>query len=286
MATLDLGDTKTLIFKLTDQAGSAANSASVILTITQPDGTILTPAITNPPAQTGYYLYDFTNTQAGRHQIYWKAVGAANQAYNDVFDVRPINPAMIFGLDDAKESLRMTSGDTSNDNKLRDYIGAVTNVIESLYGAVVQRTITEQRVGGTDTLSLFVRPVVSITSVTEYIGGVIYTLSQASSPSACTSFSYTFDPTKGSITRRNAAGLHIIFIDEVWVTYVAGSVVIPDNVLMASRELLRFWWQVGQEGRSSARNQATEETVTVVGYAVPRRIVEMLASTPQAPGFA
>lgn len=286
MATLDLGDTTTLQFNTANQAGTATNATTVVLTITLPDGTTVAPAVVNPPTQVGTYIYDYTTVQAGRHQVYWLATGTVNQAHNDVFDVRPAGSAMIFGLADAKDSLRAVTGDTSNDNKLRDYIGAVTAVIESLYGVVVQRTITEQRRGGTDTISLSYRPVVSITTATEYIAGVSYPLTQAASPVLSGTYGFTFDPQKGSITRRNSAGLRLVFMDEVWITYVAGLTIIPENVLMAARELLRFWWQVGQEGRSTARAQTSEDTIMVVGYAVPRRIVEMLGQSLLAPGFA
>ncbi len=285
MATLDLGDTTTLIFN-TSIGGVATNATSVVLTVTLPDGTAVTPTIINPPAQTGTYLWDFLTTQAGRHQVRWVATGVVNQAYNDVFDVRPANPGMIFGLADAKDSLRSVPGSTINDDKLRDYISAITNVIESLYGIVVQRTITEQRRGGTDTISLSYRPVVSITSATEYIAGTSYTLTQAVSPVLSSTYGYTFDPQKGSIVRRNSSGLRQVFMDEVWITYIAGLTIIPDNVLMAARELLRFWWQFGQEGRSTTRNQNSEDTIMVVGYAVPRRVVEMLGAIQLAPGFA
>lgn len=286
MATLDIGDTTELLFTTTSPQGSPANPTNVVLTITLPDGTVVTPTITNPPAQTGSFLYDYVTTQAGRHQVHWLATGAVNEAFNDVFDVRASGSGMIFGLADAKDSIRAVAGSTSNDDKLRDYIGAVTAVIEALYGIVVQRSFTEQRYGGTDTVSLSYQPVVSITSATEYIAGVAYALTQANNPASSTSYGFTFDPQKGSITRRNAGGLRIVIVDEIWVTYIAGLTIIPDNVLLAARELLRFWWQFGQEGRTNARSVGIEDTITVIGYAIPRRVVEMLGNTYHAPGFA
>jgi hypothetical protein len=287
VATLDLGDTTTLQFNATNQAGVATNPTSVVLTITLPDGSIITPAITNPPAQVGAFVYDYLTAQAGRHQVRWVGTGTVNQSYNDVFDVRAANPGMIFGLADAKDTLRIVAGTgNASDDKIRDYISAITNVIETLYGIVVQRSVTEQRRGGTDTISLSYRPVVSITSVTEYIAGVSYVGTQANDPAHSSTYGFTFDAQKGSIVRRNSAGLRMVFMDEVWITYLAGLTIIPDNVLMAARELLRFWWQFGQEGRSTSRNQSSEDVITVVGYAVPRRIIEMLGNTPLAPGFA
>lgn len=286
MATHDLGDTVELLFLTTTPQGVASNATTVALTITLPDGTTVTPAITNPPAQVGSYIYDYVATQAGRHTVYWVATGTVSLAYNDVFDIRPVSSGMIFGLADAKDSLRSVSGSIVNDDKLRDYIGAVTAVIEALYGIVIQRTITEQRRGGTDTISLSYRPVVSITTVTEYIAGVSYPLTQASTPALSSTYGFTFDPQKGSITRRNSSGLRLVFMDEVWITYVAGLTIIPENVLMAARELLRFWWQFGQEGRTTSRNAPVENSIQVMGYAVPNHVAQMLGNVPLAPGFA
>jgi hypothetical protein len=286
VATLDLNDVNNLQFNVVNAQQQPANATAVTLTITLPDGTVVTPAIGATPVQTGAYLYSYISVQAGRHQVQWIATGSNAMAYNDVFDVRPANPGMIFSLADARDTIREPSTITVNDDKIRDYIAAVTAVVESLYGIVVQRSFTEQRRGGTDTISLNYRPVVSITSATEYIAGAAYPLVQAATPILSGYYGFTFDPLKGSITRRNSGGLRLVFMDEVWITYVAGLTVIPDNVLMASRIILRHFWLNLEEGRSSARGQTGSDTVAVMGYAVPRFAAEMLGIVPLAPGFA
>ena len=74
MAVFDLGDVANLTITVRNSSGVAANAGSVACTITQPDGTSSTPAVSN--TGTGTYSAGFTPTQAGRHLIRWVATGA------------------------------------------------------------------------------------------------------------------------------------------------------------------------------------------------------------------
>jgi hypothetical protein len=49
----DIGDSVSLAWDVKDSAGVLANATTVTLTVTLPDGTTATPAVTNPPTVDG-----------------------------------------------------------------------------------------------------------------------------------------------------------------------------------------------------------------------------------------
>jgi hypothetical protein len=84
----------------------------------------------------------------------------------------------IVAYDRAREALKIGPTDSSARTLLEAAITAVTHRIEDLCGAVVHRTVTEVvDVGwGSSLLRLNQRPVASITSVKQYRGGALATL--------------------------------------------------------------------------------------------------------------
>jgi hypothetical protein len=126
-----------------DANGNPANAATVALTITQPDQTLLTPAVTNPPAVTGQYTYAFPSTQPGRHLVKWLTTGPQT-AYRDVFDVTEDAPPAIISLADCKQTLGMDPTDTSDDQELLAKLAAITRSVERyMHTAYAFRTVTE-----------------------------------------------------------------------------------------------------------------------------------------------
>src|SRR5206468_2941706 len=111
---------------------------TVVLTVTLPDGTTVSPAVTNPPAETGRYRCDYPTVQAGRHLVRWTST-TPTSAYTDMFDVRPTAPPLIVSLADMKQHLGKS--DPGDDEELREFIEAATAVIEEHRGeTVVRRT--------------------------------------------------------------------------------------------------------------------------------------------------
>ena len=273
MAVFDLGDAATFTVTIRDSTGAPANATAVTGTVTKPDGTTATVAVTNPTM--GTYSGAYTPTLPGRHVIRWVATGANAASYTDVFDVLAADPRFIISLSDAKDSLNITN--TAHDEEIREYLAAATDVIEAIAGPVLTRTVVETHDGGESSLLLRNVPVAAVSSVVE-----------ASTTLAATD--YAFDPLAGTLTR-------VIGIQPwVWrygfqnivVTYTVGAGTVPYYVILAARELIRHWYQRGQQAPRPAFGGAAADTdgVYVAGYAVPNYVVGMLAPAGGIPGIA
>ena len=267
----DLGDVVPLSVTVTDSSGTAANAGSVVLTVTLPDQTTETPAVTNP--STGTYTAEYTPTQAGRHIARWVATGANTSAYTEVFDVTEAAPLGVISLADAKTSLNIKT--TANDEELRSYINAATRVVEHYVGPVAIRSFSEVRPSGS-VLVLSRIPVVAVTSLAPvYPSGVTYTVADLD-----------VDAETGIV--RHLSGLW--FYGPQRVTYTAGRAVVADNWQVAARIIIQHLWQTQRGGsRRPGMGQSDDiieqQLVSVMGFAIPRRAVELL-QPDQVPGIA
>src|SRR5688572_9137502 len=122
-----LGSSVPLVTTIADPDGVPIDPATIVLTVTRPDGTVDTPAPTNP--QTGTYAVDYTPAAAGLYTVRWVATGPA-LALVDVIDVRPAAPGFIVSLADAKRKCKIPQEVTEHDDTLRGYIETVTSKVE------------------------------------------------------------------------------------------------------------------------------------------------------------
>lgn len=280
----DLGDAVWLGFRATTASGNLTSAAvTVTVTITQPDGVTVTPAVT--PSSVGQYETVFTPTQAGLHAVRWAAVGADPSAHTDSFDVRGTNPRYIVSLEDAKELLQFT--DEVSDEVLRGYNEAATYMIERyLDQTVVRKPVAGERhcAGGSLTTnwypgsgpygayrtSVFVdhRPVLSLTAVGSVDG------------------LHTWDPTllylngeTGEVTTKpGSPGL----FGDLLVDYVAGYQVIPANIQESARMMIQHLWATR---RGLGGNLITQQLPGFnIGFAIPQAVKDLLGNQP--PVFA
>ena len=156
----------------------------------------------------------------------------------------------------------------ARDADLAAYIQAATPVIENIVGAVVPRIVVERYDGGADLIVLRNRAT-SISAVT--VAGVA-------------TADYTFDPDSSILY---AGGSFLSGRQTVEVTYTTGFTTIPATLQLATRELVRFWVQQGNQSQRPAFGDAVESAAyTPQGFAVPKRVMELCAPYRTMGGFA
>lgn len=195
-------------------------------------------------------------------------------------------PTTLVDLPTVKDELQIASG--TDDALLTRYIARATPIIERLAGPVIQRTVTNEQhiVSSGVRLALYERPVVSVTSITEYLGKVAYPVTVAADPTLTGSYGATLDADKGVLTRW-ATGSPRDWYRNVWVTYVTGRASVPPNVEAAALLLIEHMWATrrGNEGALPSPDDYGPP-VPVAGYLVPNRVVEAIGDDLRVDGFA
>ena len=268
----------------------AASLSSVSVTVTLPDRTTATPAVTR--VGQGSYTAQFTSTEPGHHVILWQSTDSTYPgAYADSFEVQAAADPTIVSLLEAKEILRLT-GTTSDDQILHGYNAAATQVAEHFCGAVVTRQRTEVVRASGRALLLSHTPVrtdlgttidatyqrdgsttnglVSITPLLSY--GFMYDLDQL-----------LVDPETGIV--RHAAGFPFFYtadyLAQYKAVYWAGRKVIDPAIYEGAKIILEHLWQVKRGGLGSSAVLAPGQDTTVVpgfGFAIPNRALQLFGT--------
>lgn len=273
----DLADLVPLTVTTHDVNGNPADGGTVVLTITLPDNTTVTPAVTH--SGTGVYQVDYPPTMAGRHVASWAGTGINQSGYVEVFDVRSATPPYLVSLTDTKRQLGITA--TTSDEELRSYIEAATAAVERhLDKAVVRRTVVEKRdlgmppvYGAPGILQHFTLakiPVLSLTSIVSENGTLTW------SPS-----DMRVGPDGVVKVLRGA-----IVWGPVIFTYEAGMTLIPADYSLAAEYIIQHLWETkrGSRGVPRAGGMDMAPGVGSAGYAIPNRALELLGPGPG--GFA
>lgn len=270
----DLADPVPLTINVKDATGTLANAGAVTIVITLPDGTVSSPAITNPSA--GVYQSTYVPTMGGLHSARWVATGANASSFADVFDVRSGTPPYITSLSDTKQFLNITG--STDDEELRGYIEAATLVVENIVGPVVVRTVVEVKNPG-QVIVLNHAPVISLTSlISVQPGGPTYNVADLD-----------LDPATGIV--RHPIISSIYFWGPLRVTYVAGRRQIPAHHTLAARIIIGHLWETqrAQMGRTSRGGRFGTDEISFspeIGMAVPRRALELLDADRRRPTMA
>lgn len=145
------------------------------------------------------------------------------------------------------EALAAVSLTAESTGRLTQLTTAVSQQLDELVGPVVQRTVTaELHDGGSPVVWLDLRPVSSVTSVTEYTS----TTSQAlAAETNTTKTGYDFLLDDGGCLRRRASNSDVCFPDgrrNISVTYVAGrsanTAAVDPKFKQAAAMMLRNVW--------------------------------------------
>lgn len=268
----DLGDVAGLSVELRDAAGILTNATTVALTITLPDGTTATPSVTNPPASTGVYVYDYTTTMAGRHAVRW-VFTTPNAAFTDIFDVRPADPGYILSVADAKRHLNLVLD--TDDEELRQHLEALTDYVENKVGPCVRRTVSEVCDGsGIWSYITTRRQILSVTSVV--------VLRDGSTPVNLSNID--IDGARGILRMKDGTWFPT---EPFRITYVVGRLVIPANITLAAKLLLQYTWET-QRGIGSAAPLVASSPAELLAYGVnvPPRALALLEGPTDRTGFA
>lgn len=197
----------------------------------------------------------------------------------------PLVATNIVTLDQAKTHLHIIKPDS--DAQLTSFISAASQAIVNKIGPVAgSPTLDEWHDGGSTDLLLYAEgPIQSVTTVTESMGSVVYTLTQIilDSGSVTTPFGYTVDLDQGLLVRR-AAGVAIPFADgeqNIHVTFVAGYAAIPPDITLKTLFVIQRMWET-QRGPSTRPGQGTIEPTGIT----LRNLVDELFSDYIVPGIA
>jgi len=258
---IDVGTTYRATLSVYDASGALADPLSASVTITLPDGSTASPPVTLPPVVTGKLTADYVTTQAGLHKVAW-VTGTPGTAAVDYFSVRDF--ISILSVAEAKAHLNITS--TADDDELRNFLQAATEVVEAKIGPCVRRSVTERVNEGGRVLALSQFPVLSVESVTSiWSGGPSWTAPQL-----------LWDGDSGTVHQN----LWWPFWYGPWtVAYTVGRLAVAERHLHACKELLRHLWET-QRGAQQAPPLAGEEIFTSTTgwtFSVPRRVTELLS---------
>jgi hypothetical protein len=275
---LDIGDVHPITMNIRDSTGTLISAGTVVVTVTDPAGTVTTPAVTNP--STGVYVANFTCALPGLHS--WRATAAAGgsltiaQATTDIFHVSNATARLpMVNLAETKEHLRLSA--VKDDEKLRRYILTGCALVEGEAGRVwTRRTVVDtfnlQKVA----LRLRTRPAMSITSVVDNGVTLPPTTGYTLSAGGVLYYGNYIDDVQMSGNRQNR------FIGPTVVTYVAAepSGIIPETIRMAALEEIRHLWET-QSGGKGSLSQGELDPNTASQFAIPWRVKSLIESTPE-----
>lgn len=202
----------------------------------------------------------------------------------------------VLSLDEGKRALNIPLADTTFDTEVASYITAVSQRLDDLCGPIVQRTVTgEVHDGGFAYILPTHSPVASVSSVAQYLSGTATTLT-AETNAASTSNDYLLvgAGTHESVIRRRSSWSDTEFVagrGNVVITYVAGrfanTAAVSAKFKQGAAKMLSVMWK-GDQGAGTVTFGAPldVDTLGIVGFAIPRAVVELLAEEIRPPVVA
>jgi hypothetical protein len=284
----DVGLTETI---LDDTGAPATGTLTVTLTVTDPAGTVTTPAATS--AGGGQYVAAVPAVAVAGTWLYrWTATGTGvGYASEGQFQVRPLGVEQVVDLASVKAHLNIPASNTSQDAELQGFILAAGELARDVVGPLLPEQHTEWHNGGNPTITLDWLPLASVLSVTEYVSASTWVLTEQPLGTSTDAYGYTVDPDRGQITRR-ATGGAVCFpggIKNVKVVYTASRTDIPWTVRLGALELIRHLFQLTQQGgrpRFGGASLDGDSSGVPTGFALPARVLELWQPFKRPPGIA
>lgn len=196
----------------------------------------------------------------------------------------------LLSLSEAKQAIGTSIAATDLDTSVASYVTTVSRIIDANCGPMVQRTYSnELHSGGNRVIRLNNWPATTLTTVTEYQGTTAVTCT-AETPGVYPTNGYLFDAPSGYVLRR-ASGADATWAkgrSNIVVTYTAGrfasTSTVDPRVKQAAAALLRHLWAI-QYGTGNITFGEMDMPVPI-GYAIPNRVKEMLASYWNVPAIS
>lgn len=267
----DLGDEWLLQVQTENPPGLLAEPDTITLTITKPDGTTVTPTPVPVENSVGRYSYPYVPTVAGRHHArwVWTYTGGDDGALTEVVNVTPADSGGIISLAAAKAYLKVPND--SDDEELRDWIAATTELVEKTVGPCVIRQFTSVIASNDSSWWLPNFP-------KRDPSGVLTLVSVAA-------FGHTgalvdeelldVDPSTGEVLHADG---RCFPRGRYKVTYRAGRTILPGTITTAAKMILKHLWTNQRGAAAGRRGHSMEETVQPAGFpwAVPKAAMDML----------
>jgi hypothetical protein len=164
VASYDLNDAYQLTYTLTNAAGVPTN-ATVVVTVTKPDGTADTPTLTNP--STGTYVATGVCTAAGVWLYTFTATGALTDSEPGRFYVTAAVARTVYTtLPELKSALSIPATDTADDDDLQDAILTASRAIDGDCQRHFYQVTEARTFAPTDTYRIRFGPYMDLVSVT------------------------------------------------------------------------------------------------------------------------
>lgn len=304
------GDTlPVLTWTLTDSSGNPINltgsTVNLVVRSLVSAEPIVNQAATITNAANGQVSFAFTSAQTaitGTYMATWvitTSTGGQQTVPTDGYLSIAIEESLItpggnslVSLSDVKDYMTIPTADKTRDHKLLQMIYGIQPVVEHITGPIVQRQVEEWHDGGQASIILRKRPVLNVLAVSEYRGPVEWSLALVQDPTHGQIYSAEFEP-PARVVRRGPGGSSFAFApgrQTVHVVYTAGLASVPDNVRLATLELIRINFAQTQ-ARPLARAWPTDGGIDdqepgreILGFFVPNRVRELLEPSRKAPG--
>lgn len=275
------GDTVPILTDtILDQNGNPVTNLStvslVLRSLEAPTPVTLTGTASIVFGATVQYVWSATDTQlagAGLFSAEWHCTLTTGGTYtfpNDGYRTISIEPSLIdipqslVSIPDAKDVLNIPADDDSHDQKILRFLQGVQVIVEGICGPMVPQLIEEWHEGGTTSISLRRRPstalgmspILTLMACSEYMGPIEWPLTIVQSPDLGQLYSCMLETRLGRVVRRTAGGGVQPFADQgeqsVHVIYQTGQATIPANIYEGTLEIVRCFYQTGQQGGNEA----------------------------------
>lgn len=180
-------------------------------------------------------------------------------------------------LNDVKAALNITAD--TYDDRLQSVIDAASQMVVNRIGPISSVSVDEWHDGGTEQIWLRQSgPILAVSSVTESLGSVVYTLTEVDmTEGASGEFTYSVDLNRAVLVRR-VAGIATPFaagVQNIHITYLPGYNLIPADIQRATLLLIQHLWET-QRGSSGRPNQGSPGPAGAAGQ-FPAGVMEILA---------